>query len=85
MFRLNWTVNITFVRALTRLMTSRNHDEQYSAHMYAIYYAQTLYSRTCFLRSLLCNVLYSREMLRQRKQQNGPFSFASKLLSITMK
>ena len=41
MLSFNWTVNITFVRALTHQMTSRSHDGQYSTstHMYA--YAQT--------------------------------------------
>ena len=38
MFSFHWTVNETFVRELTRDMTSRGHDEQYSTHMYAISY-----------------------------------------------
>ena len=36
MFSFNWTVNIIFVRALTRGMTSQGCDVQYSTHMYAI-------------------------------------------------
>ena len=42
MFSINWTSNITFVRALTCRMTSQSHDIQYSTrtHMYTLSYAQ---------------------------------------------
>ena len=41
----NWTVNITFVRSLTRRMTSQSHDVHCTG-LYAISYAQTWYSST---------------------------------------